>query len=446
MRELWLGLDSTDSVRGGCTTHVVALLAELVVRLGGTLLEHPCLVRLNPNIPFKTRGNGATSLHFKMDESTLPNFIRCAEASVTEEADLAHDNADPGLVIIETPIAMDLRQFAARCLHEVVTLSEAFKLAERHKIYYHVWKTGRGLVGALAAASLKLPPDYIFELIAYRTKDNVGKTRQIDPHSVFAMDESTSPFTLNNADPETGRILITPRGPDPVLLGIRGESAEAVLEAFTMLDIHEEIERWIIFQSNECTDSHVKRAASISELSPNVAAAIQGVVCGRPWVARGGHVFVTLADNTGEITLAAYEPTGSFRNVVEGLLTGDEVIAVGGVKSHTDGNGLLLNLESLTTVNLRQEMEANPRCPSCGRGMESMGSRKGHRCRRCGLRISNSTKLPSPVPRELEQGRQYMPPPRAHRHLTQPLTRLQLREKSSPALLNSDWSSFTAQR
>src|SRR3990170_6298577 len=58
---VWLGVDDTDSVSGMCTTY---LATELVRRLPFDLLGYPRLVRLNPNVPWKTRGNGAICLRF----------------------------------------------------------------------------------------------------------------------------------------------------------------------------------------------------------------------------------------------------------------------------------------------------------------------------------------------------------------------------------------------
>src|SRR2546428_5831555 len=60
---LHLGVDDTDSVRGMCTTY---LATELVRALPGLdLIGFPRLVRLNPNIPWKTRGNGAVCLRLR---------------------------------------------------------------------------------------------------------------------------------------------------------------------------------------------------------------------------------------------------------------------------------------------------------------------------------------------------------------------------------------------
>ena len=59
--------------------------------------------------------------------------------------------------------------------------------------------------------------------------------------------------------PERRRVIITPRGPDPILLGIRGETPEIVKKAFEMVNPLEPVERWVIFRSNQGTDAHLKR-------------------------------------------------------------------------------------------------------------------------------------------------------------------------------------------
>ena len=59
---LHIGIDDTDSIHGGCTTWVAT---EIIKELSEfDLIGHPRLVRLNPNVPWKTRGNGAVSFTF----------------------------------------------------------------------------------------------------------------------------------------------------------------------------------------------------------------------------------------------------------------------------------------------------------------------------------------------------------------------------------------------
>src|SRR3989304_72841 len=57
---LYLGVDDTDSLRGMCTTFLATELVRALPKWD--LIGFPRLVRLNPNIPWKTRGNGAIFL------------------------------------------------------------------------------------------------------------------------------------------------------------------------------------------------------------------------------------------------------------------------------------------------------------------------------------------------------------------------------------------------
>ena len=47
---------------GGCTTYVARTIIQKVIKKYD-IIGYPRLVRLNPNIPWKTRGNGALCLH-----------------------------------------------------------------------------------------------------------------------------------------------------------------------------------------------------------------------------------------------------------------------------------------------------------------------------------------------------------------------------------------------
>ncbi|MEC8875549.1 MAG: DNA-binding protein, partial [Candidatus Thermoplasmatota archaeon] len=59
---LHIGIDDTDSTKGGCTTW---LATEIIAELSEfDLIGSPRLVRLNPNVPWKTRGNAAVGMTF----------------------------------------------------------------------------------------------------------------------------------------------------------------------------------------------------------------------------------------------------------------------------------------------------------------------------------------------------------------------------------------------
>ena len=57
---VYIAVDDTDSRTGNCTTY---LLTEIIRELSDLdIIGNPRLVRLNPAVPWKTRGNGALAL------------------------------------------------------------------------------------------------------------------------------------------------------------------------------------------------------------------------------------------------------------------------------------------------------------------------------------------------------------------------------------------------
>src|SRR2546428_7033917 len=119
-----LGVDDTDSLRGMCTTY---LATELVRALSGwDLIGYPRLVRLNPNIPWKTRGNGAICLRLgrgrgrgmtvgEIDGAGVVAYERAGPPPPSEEiaeiavavverwADVQDPTTNPALVLLRTP-------------------------------------------------------------------------------------------------------------------------------------------------------------------------------------------------------------------------------------------------------------------------------------------------------------------------------------------------------
>jgi tRNA(Ile2)-agmatinylcytidine synthase len=232
-----------------------------------------------------------------------------------------------------------------------------------------VYGKGLGLVGAVSAVGQTLLDDHTYELIAYRSRQNLGKPRLVDKESVIRMDRLTSPTTFNNYDSKHKRVLITPHGPDPVLLGLRGESPQAVLRGFQLIRVREPIERWVIFRTNHGTEAHFRTPQSHGRLATNRAVWIRGVVSENPKRIPGGHVFVRLRTSQRAIQCAAFAPTGKFKETVAELIPGDEITAYGGIRSSetTHPGTLTLNLEKMRIDNLTDDIVMmNPQCPECG--------------------------------------------------------------------------------
>jgi len=408
---MFIGLDDTDSLKGGCTTYLAVLLCR---ELGTT--PHPKLIRLNPNIPYKTRGNGAVAIEALGEPAEIKETVLNL---VKEHAHTKDKRTNPGIAFLEELNSKNkkiLNEFYQRAVSELVTIEEADETAARTGAEIHKFNNGRGIIGALAAIGASLD-DRTYELIAYRTQENCGKPKKIDEDSVFVMNKKFYPDVFNSIDPETEQILITPHGYDPVFCGIRGESPEAVLEAWKSIKPLEEIELTQIFETNQATDAHL-RNKKISELKPYDCAILEGTVAKDPKTIEGGHVFFSIADSTGEIDCAAYEPTGGFRETARKLLTGDRIRAHGGIGKYTK----TLNLEKIEILELiKAHKKESPTC--CGRTMTSAGKGKGFKCRKCGKRKDENSAALKEIPRHLKEGF-YEAPPRATRHLSKPLARM----------------------
>lgn len=402
-----IGIDDTDSIQRGCTTYLASLLCrELKIK------NPPRLVRLNPNIPYKTRGNGAVLLEAELNGISPDHIIDF----VRDNSQLEYDGTDPGIVFLDKVNGSDkkrLSEYYQSVLSEHVSIDHAMSVAEAVKAETHFFKEGRGVVGALAAVG-SFFGDRTYELIAYRSEKNHGLRRMISSQSVMRMNEAFYPKTFDNLDDETGFIKIAPRGYDPVLCGIRGETSEVVLEAWNMIEPHEDVQFFQIFETNQATDCHIL-PKKISEVRPYDCVRLSGVVVRAPRRIAGGHVIFTLDDGTGTIDCAAYKPTGSFRNLVGALDVGDEIEVCGGLSKYVE----TVNLEKLLLKKMSDLVaKSAPLC--CGKSMTSAGRGKGFKCRVCGGRSHDV--VSKNVERRLLLG-WYEVPPRARRHLSKPLVR-----------------------
>ncbi len=440
MTTLHVGIDDTDSPRKGCTTYIASLLVPELLSLNASFIDYPNLIRLNPNVPWKTRGNGALCLRFKCDEAKVGVVKENTINLVEKNSDLDHPGTEPGIVFFSGRTIPDrLSSFSKQAIQGIVKMKDALALASSLKAEAIGFKTGRGIIGALAAIGETLASDHTYELITYRASSNRGLKRQIDKESVLEMDKKTTPLTYNNVDSDTGRLLITPHGPDPILYGIRGKTAEVVKKAHAMVRSLEPVERWTIFRTNQGTDAHLRSIASIRNAEPYRPVIVKGTVSRPAWIVPTRHVMFSITDEEGQVDCAAYEPTGELRRKAVELILGDEVEAFGGVRPASGSRPITVNLEKLRVLRLAEKLAfANPLCPHCGRRMESMGTSKGLRCDRCGYRSSQMKKQVSVIHRNLEK-RLYVTSPRSQRHLTKPLSRYGLENRGRPERIVLPW-------
>jgi len=441
MQTMHIGLDDTDSPRKGCTTYVAALLVERLQRLKVRFIDYPNLIRLNPNVPWKTRGNGALCLRIQYNENCKHELKDIVIEAVEEQADLECKDTDSGIVFLEREkIPEEISVFSKRAITGIVNLKEALKLLKMFEGEAVGFKKGRGIIGGLAAIGETLQGDHTFEILAYRSPENRGSIRKIEEASIIKMNEATSPYTFSNIDKETGRVLIAPRGPDPILLGIRGEEPESVKKAFKIVQPLETVERWVIFRTNQGTDAHLKRVRQLKDVAPNNPIIVTGTVAANPKIVPRRHVIFPIKDENAQIDCAAYEPTGTLRKAARKLISGDHVEIYGGVQESSKRHPLTVNLEKIRVLKTaRKIVYRNPFCPDCGKRLKSMGKNKGLRCKRCRSRYTGIGKVEVELKREIRKDL-YITSPRSQRHLTKPSGRYGLeKHRTGSDKLISNW-------
>ncbi len=438
-----VGLDDTDSLEGSCTTYIAALIIESISSYV-TFLDYPRLIRNNPNIPWKTRGNGAVALSFFVPsthfEDTLEKIL-----FVVENNYKGGENTNPGVVIVKGNKIKEFSFFTSLGLTTFVSIKTIKLLLLKNKINYHQIGNGRGLIGAMSAIANQLKPgdeDFTYELLTYRIPSSITKPRQLDLEKIKEMDTKLSPLVYNNIDDEDGRVLIAPTGNDPVLYGIRGESPEVLLNAFQMVHSFEPIERYCIFRTNQCTEQHFKYASSDIKNFNVFQGEIK--VLTKPKTLLGGHVFFEgeVQSSKKVINIAAFEPTKGFRKGILSLYPDDVIRGYGGIRYKKPFGRFTLNLEKCEIIKLSEVYkEESPFCPHCVKRMISNGFNKGHKCRKCGHKEPKSVKTKTLLPRKpIDQV--LIPPASAQRHLTKPLRRYNLPPQKEVKIVSNWWKKF----
>jgi tRNA(Ile2)-agmatinylcytidine synthase len=412
-------MDDVDTPNYGCTTYALSLIIKELKAERTKFLDYPHLVRLNPNIPWKTRGNGAVSLILEHEDPE--HVFNVAKKILYINYVKAGRKSTPAIVLFNgNSFNNELLEFSKEALYRVLSVKRAKQLLDKYNFTYSTYGGEIGLVGALAGLCSPLV-EHTYELICYRKEENFDKPRKVCKKSVIKMSAKTYPFTYNNYDPITDRVIITPHGPDPILFGIRGLTPEKLLTAFKMLEIDEEASHYVIFKTNQGTNLHFVNFFKIKDIKPYYSVKVQGKVKTVPKIEIGGHVFFLLEDDTSSVKCAAYEPTKIFRFSVLKLRPGDEVEIGGGVRAPSKKDSMALNIEYLKILNLSDDfVYENPLCPICSRHMKSLGKSKGFECDKCKVKLVKASKVKKIISRDIKPGL-YIPPPSAHRHLTKPL-------------------------
>ena len=314
---MFVAVDDTDSVRGNCTTF---LATEIINELSDLdLIGLPRLVRLNPAVPWKTRGNGSLVMQFghgvgekirmgmlegrdffcypdKDDFEPDPDAIMKRLIPLVER--YHEDDADPGLVI---STRRPDPSFYRRGVSTIMDRKEIDAELSRIGASVFTIGNGRGLIGSTCGLAW-VPNDTTFELLAYRQRDRWGTPRSFEPLTVRDM-EHNFVTTFNSWEDRENKVAMFPATPCPVLYGLRGDVMEDVMEAAGTL-VTEPIYRWFVFLTNQGTDDHI--VTEYDELVPNRSYLLRGTVSSPSRHIEGGHVFIDISTDFGTVTCGAY--------------------------------------------------------------------------------------------------------------------------------------------
>ena len=401
----FIGLDDTDAPDMMCTTWLGTLLADLLEKAGMKVLSAR-LVRLNPTIPYKTRGNAAISLCILGDPEHA--FILACDL-VERYSAFSCDNTNPGVVVsIEKPPSAFYRKAVQGHCH----IDEAISLLSRHAVHFRGYKLGRGLIGATAAIS-SVFPDHTWEYLMYRQADRLHLPRDVDAESLRHSEELTTPHTWDTWDYDLKGPVCIPHTQDPVLYGIRGDSPFMVAKAASVVR-SEPAGMKRIWMTNQGTDAHLV-PYDHGQMHEGISYLVRGIVKEIPATGKGGHVSFPLERFGHLISCMAFEPTKKFRDIIRSLRPGDEILAAGSFLKNT------LNLEKIYVFSAEPFLSIQaPLCQACQKRMTSAGSGKGYKCRRCGARKAEPEVIKEQ--RSISPG-WYEVPPGARRHLSRPSAR-----------------------
>ena len=428
-----IGFDDTDSPTGMCTTFLAYKIVDLLQKQETEFLDFPKLIRFNPNIPWKTRGNGAVSLKIKTNQ---PSKIKNQIKNLVSKYSDTKNGANPGLVFFESDlIPSEFTKFSNLALWQLINRNNAKKFVKKNNLDFYYEGNGQGLIGAISAIGYDFH-DHTLELLSYRKKRRFGKKRIISTDSVKKMQEDTFPYTFNSFDTKRGRVLITPHGPDPVFYGVRGENVDSLVTATQILQSDEKLDGYMIFKSNQGTGDHLKNELNSETMKPYASGTLIGTVSNTPKITKGGHVFFTINSKNNEFWCAVYKETG-MSTIASNLIIGDKISVGGGVRKASKNFPRIINLEFIKIISLKKNLsQTNPICKKCKKKMKSKGRNQGFQCIKCGAKNLKKTSLE--IPRQIKK-QLYIPKVSAHRHLTRPLQRIGKTNKNSTFDASQSW-------
>lgn len=430
-----IGMDNVDSYWGGCTTHFSYLITKRIYELGGWLVDYPKLIRLNPDIPWKTRGNGCVCLETMIKKDKIYKFTEwCEETLLTymDQVDGYSVKNQPAVVITNGELMCDkdfemLHDFYSKALCSVVSVDKALEVIEniKDKIIFLCHPYGlRGLIGALSALGNMLINDYTYELLIYRRLDERDRDRLKNFSSNIIELLTEDEDTFAHIDPENNKILITPTGPDPVVAGIRGNKLSAIFSVFRRIKKYLDYSGWMVFVTNQGTNANLLSSGKDNDYYQQIFRKF--TLLTKLWL-RGGHLFITGESGNEKFAINFYYESGRIRTILDKSLN-DRILKLfigGGVKPNKKGHEIskVINPQLIVISNTTMDyMERErPICPKCKVTLKSGGMGKLYKCKKCGYNVVD---VEVEVHRKITIPNILLPPYRSILHISKPLKRM----------------------
>ncbi len=200
MTKIWIGLDDTDTAESPGTGR---LAREIAAHLDGEL-EIPGVTRhqllVDPRIPYTSHNSSAAILV----ESSHPVDPVILQQKIQEWMLAAFQaGSDPGLCILVGDVPQAITEFGQRARHEIVSQTEARRLAQANQILLDgLGGTQDGVIGALAAVGLAASGEDGRYILVGNIRDLSG----LQPVSLIINSGIPEIRTLNGALVRNGRI------------------------------------------------------------------------------------------------------------------------------------------------------------------------------------------------------------------------------------------------
>ncbi|MEM0139303.1 MAG: tRNA(Ile)(2)-agmatinylcytidine synthase [Ferroplasma sp.] len=420
-----VAIDDTDSQNHMCTTYIIS---EIISKKKYDIIGYPELVRLNPNIKYKTRGNGALNINLgkgtgkrtvvgksgnefvysyeKMKEEADPEELMDFVYGIVEDYYVKNEpGTNPGIVISDKRFPDSLYY---KALEEEISIDYIEKYLNGIASYRKIG-SGHGIIGSAASLAWNHRRS-TYELLAYKYPEPEKLNAELKMELASIPEQYNS--TFNNIDLANNYPAIFPKPKTPVIFGIRGINSQDLIMAYSRIkQLHDTGDsRFVIYSTNQGTDDHIIFNPNfLMDLS---SYAVTGVINSYPETIEGGHTFIGLKYKEDNIKLAAFEPTKEFRSIIRQLIPGDIVTAYGSYINKT------IKLEKIRIIEIAKLFRSEPPiCPICNVKTRTKG-KLDYRCPSCRRRYK--TPLILETPRTLSAGF-YEVPVIARRHLSMPL-------------------------